>query len=149
MSSWLMVGAAARTIAIPVAVVEAVVELPDPLPVPGRTSATRGVVPIRGRLLPLASLAAGIGMASAPAPGRVGVVLRIGGRRLVLEVDEVTDLVAAPMEALPHGWEGGWANAALRGRATLVPILDPAWLLQRLDQDAEQPVREAEGVKTA
>jgi chemotaxis signal transduction protein len=149
MSRWLVVGAASRTIALPVAVVEEVVELPDVLPAPGRTSATRGVVPIRGRLLPLASLAAGIGIAGAPAPGRVGVVLRIGGQRLVLEVDEVTELVAAPREALPHGWEGGWANAALRGRATLVPILDPAWLLQRLDQDAEQPVREAEGVKTA
>jgi chemotaxis signal transduction protein len=149
MSRWLVVAAASRTIAIPVGVVEEVVELTDPLPVPGRTAATRGVVPVRGRLLPLASLAAGIGMASAPGPGGAGVVLRVGGRRLVLEVDEVTDLVAAPVEPLPHGWEGGWASAALRGGTMLVPILDPEWLVQRLDEDAERPMREGEGVKTA
>jgi len=147
MSRWLVVVADSRTIAIPVGVVEEVVALTAPLPVPGRTAATRGVVPVRGRLLLLANLAAAIGMAGAS--GGAGVALRVGGRRLVLEVDEVTDLVAAPVEPLPHGWEGGWASAALRRRATLVPILDPAWLLQRLDDDAERPMREAEGVTTA
>jgi purine-binding chemotaxis protein CheW len=148
MNRWLVVRAAARAIAIPAVGVEEVVELPAVLPVPGRTSAIRGVVPIRGRLLPLASLAAGIGMAGPPAEEGVGVVLRIGGRHLVLAVDEVTDLVAAPMEALPHGWEGGWAGAALRGPASLVPILDPEWLLQRLERAGDRPAREPEGVTT-
>lgn len=151
MSRWLVVRAAARAIAIPIAVVEEVVALPDPLPVPGRTAAVRGVVPIRGRLLPLASLAAGIGMAEAETPngGGPGVVLRVSGRRLVLAVDEVRDLVAAPIEALPHGWEGGWAGAALRESATLVPVLDVDWLLQRLDRGADRPAKEAEGATTA
>jgi chemotaxis signal transduction protein len=149
MSSWLLVRAAARLIAIPVEAVEEVVELPDPLPVPGRTAAVRGVVPIRGRLLSLASLAAGIGMAGAEGSGRAGVVLRTGGQRLVLEVEEVMDLVAAPVEALPRGWEGGWAGAALRSSATVVPVLDPEWLLRRLDRGAEGPARAGEGVTTA
>jgi purine-binding chemotaxis protein CheW len=150
-SRWLVVRAATRTIAIPVAVVEEVVELPNPLPVPGRTAAVRGVVPIRGRLLPLASLAAGIGMAEVAthSAGGPGVVLRVAGRRLVLAVDEVRDLVAAPLEALPHGWEGGWAGAALRESAALVPVLDLDWLLQRLDRAADRPAREAEGASTA
>ena len=148
MSSWLVVRAAARVIAIPATAVEEVVALPDALPVPGRTGAVRGVVPIRGRLLPLASLADAIGLAGAPR-AEAGVVLQAGGRRLVLAVDEVIDLVTVPMEGLPHGWEGGWASAALRGPASLVPILDPAWLLQRLERDADRPEQEAEGVTTA
>jgi chemotaxis signal transduction protein len=149
MSRWLIVRAAARMVAIPVTAVEEVVELPDPLPAPGRTDAVCGVVPIRGRLLPLASLAVGIGTAGRAATGRAGVVLRTGGRRLVLDVDEVTDLVTSPVEALPHGWEGGWASGALRRAATLVPILDPEWLVARLEGDAGRPAREAEGVTTA
>jgi purine-binding chemotaxis protein CheW len=148
MSRWLVVRAAARAVAIPAATVEEVVELPEALPVPGRTAAVRGVIPIRGRLLPLASLAAGIGTAGTLAEAGAGVVLRIGSRRLVLAVDEVRDLIAAPMEPLPHGWEGGWASAALREPAGLVPILDPEWLLQRLEPDAGGPARESEGVST-
>jgi chemotaxis signal transduction protein len=135
---WLVVRAAGRAIAIPVAGVEAAVDVPPPLPAPGRAVGMRGVVPIRGRLVALAHLGSVLGIGPMAAEvGSLGVVVRREGWRLVLEVDDLVDLVDAPAEGLPRGWEGAWANGALRTGGGVIPVLDVDWLVERLARGAE------------
>ena len=133
MSGWLVVRSAERTLALPVGIVEELVAVPAPLPAPGVLAAVRGVAPFRGRLVPLVHLGAAIGRGPPPpALGTTGVAVVLDGRRVLLEVDEATELTTAEAEPLPHGWRGRWASSAVRQSGTLVPILDPAWLAERL-----------------
>lgn len=138
MTRWLVVRAADRELALSLAVLDEVVEIPPALPAPGRADALRGVVPVRGRLVPLVHLAAALGIgALGPVVGAVGLVVRADGRRLVLEVDEAVDLADARDEGLPRGWQGSWAAGALRLAHGVVPIVDVEWLVERLVQGAE------------
>lgn len=137
MSGWLLVRSAERTVALPVGMVDEVVPVPTPLPVPGVLAAVRGVAAFRGRLVPLVHLGSAIGGAPPPpALGVTGVAVRLQGRRVLLEVDEATELSAADAEPLPYGWSGRWAAATVRQAGTLVPILDVEWLAERLTGEA-------------
>jgi len=69
--------------------------------------------------------------------GAIGVAVRAAGRRLVMEVDEVIDLVESPEERLPRGWQGSWATNALRRGGDIVPVLDVEWVVERLLRGAE------------
>jgi chemotaxis signal transduction protein len=107
--------------------------VPAPLPVPAVLAAVRGVAPFRGRLVPLVHLAAAVSDAAPPPTrGATGVAVQVAGRRVLLEVDEATELTGADEEPLPHGWRGRWASGAVRQTGTLVPILDLGWLAERL-----------------
>jgi chemotaxis signal transduction protein len=137
-SGWLVVRSADRVVALPVGQVEELVTVPAPLPVPAVVPAVRGVAPFRGRLVPLVHLAAALSDGPPPPePGITGVAVRVGGRRVLLEVDDATELSGAEEEPLPHGWRGRWAAGAVRQAGTLVPILDFAWLAERLAGGAE------------
>jgi len=132
-SRWLVVRSAGRQIAVPAETVDAVIELPVPLPAPGLLRAVRGVVPLRGVLTPVAHLAAAIADTAPPtAVCAVGVAVLVAGRRLVLEVDDAVDLQSATAEPLPEGWRGRWAASAIRGGEGLVPTLDVDWLAARI-----------------
>ena len=104
MSGWLLVRSMERTVALPVGVVDELVDLPVPLPVPAVLAAVRGVAAFRGRLVPLVHLGAA----------------------------EATELRVADAEPLPHGWSGRWAAGTVRQTGGLVPILDVEWLAERL-----------------
>jgi chemotaxis signal transduction protein len=133
MSGWLLVRSMERTVALPVGVVDELVDLPVPLPVPAVLAAVRGVAPFRGRLVPLVHLGAAVGGAPPPAAlGTTGVAVRLQGRHVLLEVDEATELRVADAEPLPHGWSGRWAAGTVRQTGGLVPILDVEWLAERL-----------------
>jgi chemotaxis signal transduction protein len=138
MSRWLLVRSADRAMALPVGVVEELVAMPEPLPVPAVLAAVRGVAPFRGRLVPLVHLGAAVGGAPPPpALGTTGVAVRLRGRHVLLEVDEAAELSVADAEPLPHGWSGRWAAGAVRQTGALVPILDVEWLAERLTRGAE------------
>lgn len=138
MSGWLVVRSGDRVVALAVAQVEELVTVPTPLPVPAVVAAVRGVAPLRGRLVPLVHLGAVVANAAPPtAPGATGVAVQVAGRRVVLEVDDVTELAAAEQEPLPHGWRGRWASGAVRQAGMLVPILDLGWLAERLTGSTE------------
>lgn len=138
MSGWLVVRSADRVVALPVAQVEELVPVPPPLPVPAVLAAVRGVAPFRGRLVPLVHLAAAVGNGPPPPePGGTGVAVRLAGGRVLLEVDEATELTGVAEEPLPRGWRGRWASGAVRQEGTLVPILDLGWLAERLTGGAE------------
>lgn len=134
MTAWLLVRAGARDLAVPAQAVERVVELTVPARVPGRAPAVRGVAPALGGIAPVVHLGAALGGAVPPhGVSPTGVAVTVGGRRVVLEVDAVTDLVGLAEEALPDEWRGGWAASAVRRDGALVPVLDVAWLATYLD----------------
>jgi chemotaxis signal transduction protein len=138
MTRWLIVRAAGREIALPVAVVDEVVEIETPLPAPAVGATVRGLVPIRGRLVPVVHLASAVGIGElGPEVASLGVAVQATGRRLVMEVDEVIDLVVSADERLPRGWQGRWATTALRRGGDLVPVLDVEWIVERLLRGAE------------
>lgn len=129
MTGWLLVRSAEHHVALPVGMVEEIIVVPPPLPAPGVVAAVRGVAPYRGRLVPLVHLAAAIGEgAPPPTVGTTAVVVLVGDHRILLEVDEATDLTTAPETPLPRGWRGRWAAGAVRRDQGLVPILDLDWL---------------------
>jgi chemotaxis signal transduction protein len=133
-SASLLLRAGTRVLAVPVAAVDEVLILEPPLAAPGMVPAVRGVVPVRGRLVPLAHL--GALLAGGPPPGErgaVGVAVSVGARRFVLEVDEASDVLQETPEALPAGWGGRWASAAVRRGGALVPVVDLEWVAARLD----------------
>jgi chemotaxis signal transduction protein len=132
-----IVRSGARTLALPVGAVDEVLTLEPALGAPGVVAAVRGVAPVRGRLLPVAHLGALLADGAPPAAvATTGVVVVTGGRRLVLEVDEAEDLVTLPVEELPRGWQGLWATAAVRRAGALIPMVDIAWLVNRLERPA-------------
>lgn len=137
MSDWLLVRSSGRPYAVPMAAVELVCEVGAPTPAPARVPAVRGVIAVAGRLVPLAHLGALVLEQEPPAErGPVGIVVRDGERRLVLEVDEAPGLERGDVEPLPPAWRGGWAAAAVRGADGLVPLLDVAHLFERLTTTA-------------
>lgn len=96
-------------------------------PVAGAPPFVRGLTLLRGELVPVVDLGQLLGDSAGP-PGRRLVVVRAGGRRLALAVDEVTRVISldqlqattvAPLlrEALP---ENVAALAALDGAALAV-----------------------------
>jgi chemotaxis signal transduction protein len=132
-TEYMVVRSEDRTVALPVAAVEEVFPLDRVLAAPGVLAAVRGVVPVRERLLPVAHLGALLADAASPGhAGATGVVVTTAGGRIVLEVDDAEDLVATPTEALPHGWRGLWATTAIRRAGVLIPVVDVAWLTERL-----------------
>jgi chemotaxis signal transduction protein len=67
--------------------------------IPGAPAAVRGLVNVRGTLVPVVDTAAAVGL---PASGELGslVLVERHGRPVGLAVDEVLDLVSVPASAL-------------------------------------------------
>lgn len=132
---------AGQDFALPLEAVETVLRLPPGFaPMPGLGHAALGVLPHRGRPLPLLSLAALLGRGAAlPGHGARILVLCREGARAGLVVEAVRGTLAVPEAAvepvppiLAHGLGEGRVAAIARleeGRR-LLPILAPAPLLE-------------------
>jgi purine-binding chemotaxis protein CheW len=87
--------------------------------IPGAPAAVRGLVNVRGTLLPVVDGARAIGLATGGEASTL-LLLERGGRPVALAVDEVMDLVTVPETALAPG-------AALPGiRADVVQAVGDA-----------------------
>ena len=71
----------------------------EPTRIPGTPSAVRGLVNVRGTLVPVVDAAAAIGLEAGGATGTLVLVER-GNKPVALAVEEVLDLVTAPASAL-------------------------------------------------
>jgi len=103
--------------------------------VPGSAPSIRGMVRVRGRLVPLAHLGALVsgGACPAPDPDRSVVLATVADRWLALEVDDVD---AAPDEEVLPPPEGSglaaWALGVVRRDNGWIPILNLDALADRL-----------------
>ena len=70
-------------------------------PLPGAPPYVRGVINLRGAVLPILDLAARLGLPSAePGARHVTIVARIGGQTIGLLVDAVSDILTVPESAI-------------------------------------------------
>lgn len=133
MTACLLVRSAGRVVALPLDLLEQVITIGATAPAPGLVPAVRGVAAVRDGLAPVVHLGALLARSAAPAArGEVGVVVRTGERRVVLEVDETVDLVRQRPEPLPPEWGTAWALGGVRWAGDLVPVVEVGALLARM-----------------
>lgn len=132
-AGYLVVRAGGEPFGLPLTHVLEVSDLGEVLDVPRAHPAVRGVTPQRGRLVPLVHLAALLGGRAAPAErGRTAVLVRVGARQLVLEVDDADEVVREGPLPVAGGSDLPWAAGVARQRGGLVPVLDLDALQERI-----------------
>lgn len=130
---FLLVRAERRAYGLPLDCVVEVADLTEVLEVPRAEMAVRGVMPLRGRLVPVVHLAAFLGRRPAPAErGRAAVLVQLGGRFVAFEVDDADEVVREAPLPLPDGAPLPWAVGVAPRDEGLVPILDLAALGDRI-----------------
>jgi purine-binding chemotaxis protein CheW len=130
---FLLVRAERRAYGLPLDRVVEVADLSEVLEVPRAEMAVRGLMPLRGRLVPVVHLAAFLGRRAAPAErGRAAVLVQLGGRFVAFEVDDADEVVREAPLPLPDGAPLPWAVGVAPRDEGLVPILDLAALGDRI-----------------
>jgi len=132
---FLLVRTSNRRVGLRLSQVLEVVSLGDVRPVPVVEPAVRGIVPIRGRMVPVVHLGALLdGEPCLPATGKTGVIVTVEGRRVCLEVEEAELLVRESVLPVPPGEILPWAVGVARVEEDLVPLLNVAAISSRLTE---------------
>lgn len=129
--TFLLVAAAGTRVALSVSQLEAVTAAGDVVPVPVAEPAMAGVTTVRGETLPVISLARLLG-ANESQEAAAFVLVRAGGIRLCIAVEEAETLSRGVVMPLPPDGAMPWARAVLRDGAAFVPLLDLEALAERL-----------------
>jgi purine-binding chemotaxis protein CheW len=133
MPAFVVFEAASRTLALPAGDVVQVLRNAATAPVPGAPPWVRGVLDLRGRVVPVIDVRARLGEGSRPPrPEDQLLVARAGARLVALEVErvvEVRDAEAGEVEEGSLGLEAPLVAGAVRrgGEVVLVQALGP-WL---------------------
>lgn len=128
---YLLVSAGGRQVGL---AVEGVLEVFVPervYPVPTHSTALRGVVELRGRLVPLVHLGALLGGELPVARGGTAVLVD-AERPVALEVDSAEAVIHESLLSPPEGEQFPWAVGLAARPAGPVPILDLAAVVARL-----------------
>lgn len=120
--------------AIPVAAVEEILPALPVEPVAQCPSFVRGVVYVRGHLIPVLDLAERLGMADHVRPAEPHIVcLRWSGRLVGVQVDEALDLMKLPdtagLSAELLGAGSGLIQSVIERDGQIVRLLNPARLV--------------------
>jgi chemotaxis signal transduction protein len=138
-SGFLLVRAGGRRVGLQLAQVLEVIQLGGVHRVPVMERAVRGVVAVRGRMVPLVHLGSLLeGVAYAVNPGNVGVLVTVDGRRVCLEIEEAEVIVREAPMPVPPGETLPWAVGVARHEGGLVPLLDLSALSSRLMEAASR-----------
>ena len=140
MSGYLLVRADGRQYGLPIEEVVEVVDRAAPEPVPGGQRAVRGVVKVRGQMLPVVHLGALLND-RIPPEEETGtmVVTRFSDRRVAFEVDDADAVVRDLPIPVPPGSELPLASGLAHYHDALIPVLDVELLGARLVTDNSGP----------
>ena len=132
--TFLVVRAGSERVGLGLSAVREVVDVVEPRPVPARSTALRGVMPLHERYVSLLHLGALLGGAGPPeALGDTAVVVMIGSSSVALEVEgveDVADRTATWVGAPPAPWGTGvWQVGG-----DLVTVLDLGVLAERIQE---------------
>jgi chemotaxis signal transduction protein len=134
---WLLVRAGGRRVGLALDQVIEVLDLGPVYPVPSIEPAVRGVTSSRGRLVPLVHLASLLdGSGSAASGGGTAVMVRLGGRRVCLEVDDAEEVLREPGLPVPEDASLPFAVAVARQPGGVVPLLDLTAIGARISETA-------------
>jgi purine-binding chemotaxis protein CheW len=132
---YLMVRSERRSYGLPLDRVVEVADMTEVLDVPRTEVSIRGLIPLRGRLVPLLHLAAFLGRRAPPAErGHAAVLVQMGepGQVVAFEVDDADEVVREAPLPLPEGASLPWASGVASRGTGLVPILDLDSLGERI-----------------
>jgi chemotaxis signal transduction protein len=134
---WLLVRAGGRRVGLALDQVIEVLDLGPVYPVPSTEPAVRGVTSSRGQLVPLVHLASLLDGRGEPASGGgTAVMVRLGGRRLCLEVDDAEEVLREPGLPVPQDVSLPFAVAVARQADGIVPLLDLTTIGARISETA-------------
>ncbi len=134
---WLLVRAGGRRVGLSLEQVVEVLDLGPVYPVPSLDRAVRGVTASRGRLVPLVHLAALLDeRIASDSGGGTAVLMRIGPRRVCLEVDEAEEVLREPGLPVPPEVSLPFAVAVSRQPEGIVPLLDLTAVGARISETA-------------
>jgi purine-binding chemotaxis protein CheW len=119
----------AEEFALPVRHVPEVAELGDVTPVPGAPPQVMGIRNLRGEVLPVFDLAAGLGIAGSGEPQRL-VLADVGGRRCALAVDEVVEVTE--LDDAQEAVDSPLLTGSVLVDGRLIGLVDVAGLLEAL-----------------
>jgi purine-binding chemotaxis protein CheW len=132
MPAFVVFEAASQPLAVPAADVVQVLRMAATAPVPGAPPWLRGVLNLRGMLVPVVDVASRLGRP--PRPARLDAKLLVvsrGARQIALEVDAVIEVRELPDGAFetPEGWGSGLVAGAVKlpDGVVLVQAVD-SWL---------------------
>ncbi len=133
MSGYLLVRANGRQYGLPIEEVVEVVDGAASEPIPGGQRAVRGIVKVRGQMLPVVHLGALL-HGHTPPEKETGtmVVTHCSDRRVAFEVDDADAVVRDVPIPVPPGTELPLASGLAHYREALIPILDVKLLGDRL-----------------
>ena len=131
-TQFLLLRLGSHHVGLPLAGLVGVTDIGEVHAVPVHADACRGVTVSRGRLVPVVSLGALIGMSTEPGAGGLGVLLDLGGLPLCLEVDDAVAIVTGEALPVPPGAALPWAQGVVKRAEGAVPIIDSATLKERL-----------------
>lgn len=122
--------------------IEEALELPQLSAIPEMTSSMLGVLTLRGRMLPTYSPARPLGIAL-ERPDAAALVLRAGGRRIALAVDDVDDVFTLDLATLRAAPTSGAERDAIlvgvaRRSGDIVAVLDAESLVSACLSDQAQ-----------
>ncbi len=136
---WLLVRTGGRRVGLALDQVIEVLDLGPVYPVPSTELAVRGVTSSRGRIVPLVHLASLLdGGRLADPGGGTAVMMRLGGRRVCLEVDDAEEVLREPGLPVPPDVSLPFAVAVARQADGIVPLLDLTGVGARISETAIQ-----------
>ena len=131
----LLVRAAGRVVGLPLSLVSEVLDPGEVFPVPSTDPACRGVVVVRGRIVPLVHLGALLeGYVCPAARGEAAVLVALAGGTICLEIDAAESVLYQAGLPVPAGAALPWAAAVVQTEGGLVPLLDLAALGARISE---------------
>jgi chemotaxis signal transduction protein len=133
---WLLVRAGGRRVGLALDQVIEVLDLGPVYPVPSTEPAVRGVISSRGRLVPLVHLASLLDGREATTGGSTAVMVRLGSRRVCLEVDDAEEVLREPGFPVPEDAFMPFAVAVARQPEGVVPLLDLTAFGARISETA-------------
>jgi len=114
--------------------VREVVDLGTVRPVPARSPALRGVMPLRDRFCSLLHLGALLAGTKAPeAAGDTAVIVEVAGAPMALEVEDVEEVVVRGAQHVGAA-SGPWSTGVWRVGGDLVTVLDLGALAERINE---------------
>jgi purine-binding chemotaxis protein CheW len=121
---FLMVSASQRRRLVRVTEIQEITALMAVTTVDGQRGLCRGIVNLRGQIVPVFDLS---GSSATLSPSRFILICSVGGRPVGLIVDEVHDVVAVPVEQLALSAVGGGRSTMVaRWGDELASVLEPA-----------------------
>ena len=124
---------------LPITQVQEIIRYAAPRTIPSSSPTVRGVINLRGKIIPVCDLKLRLGLTDADPDDAKIVIVESGGMTAGIVVDEVDEVITVGDEQLepPPGGEVGYIEAVAKVGDRLLVLLDTAAVLAGEGLDAD------------